>query len=1200
MEVSLTVTPHPVTLDGQRIGRVPLIAGRSLLSLLNEHAPEVEPQSWVVAVGGFEVAPEMWAHTRPAAGAVIECRCVARKKFFALAATIALAYYAPVLGAKLFPAAAGSIAGTVTLGARVFAAGLQIVGTALINKILAPKQAGGLRDNSASPTYALSGGRNRARLYEPIPLVFGELRYTPDYASLPYTIFEGEDQYLYSVFHAGINCGSVSSLRIGKTAIENYAGVSTRSDGISEMTQEPLEGWGNVDTIAGGELVGAGPYVTRTSSVGTIVLQVDIEGSLYAISASKGTVQSYGTNLYLDYRLVGAGTWTPWFGSTDRLPVINASTKPVRRTLTLSVPEGQYEVRIKKGEADESTTTRVNSFTWTSLKSVQVDTGTYGGMGRYGLKIKASGQINGALDELNWIATAKPMPYWNGSAWVTATSRATGLSNPGAQMLLYMRGIYDDDGKLIAGMGLEDSQIDIEAMQGFMVWCDEKGFTFDAVFDAPINHADLLDTIAAVGFGTHSWSGGKLGVSWAADDQPIEGVVNMATMRARSFRVSYQTVETADGLEYAYYDRDRDYVWKTIRVSDPNSATVLNPSRINSVGVTSEAHAAILARFHMAQSLYQRKDIGFDTDLEHLTYRRNSVMMLTHDVTQWGYGGRLRAAVDVAGVVTLTLDDYVPPSAVQHIGLRIPGERGYRVFSVEPFGVSSNSVTLVDAWPSGVAFPGEAGNPAQDTIWIYDFKATPGQKVRVLAINPQPGLSGASVAVVPESDEFWSYVWNGDYEEPASNSLLPFGTPAVTGLRATEELQRQGTGYQVELTLVWNASGAYSTAQVWAARTGTELQLIGSTRETRFSWVVGPNDTLDIEVRPFTALGAPGTVAATTYAVLGLLAPPDAPANVAATPDMLLFSAPQAIDIAGFVARYNTGTNSEWSVGTPLHAVTANYSGGLIPGSPWPMPVRLYGVNTVMVKSVDTSGNESVVAFDTQDFGAPDAANVADTEDYAATGFPGTITNGTVSGTDLEADVDSTTDFYGLGRGADIYYLDGAADIYGGAQYLTLTYEDTYTPPYTGGVVLIDTTITGARATISYRLDPADAWKPWPGAYGPTTASAPIYFQIVVDGGSTQGVIEDFSARLEMPTLEQTFGNVAVSSSGTTLAPSAGLPARTWIAIEDVQITPIEDASGAVSGRVISISPSGGPVVELLNSSATAVTGTAFVRVSGY
>ena len=107
----------------------------------------------------------------------------------------------------------------------------------------------------------------------------------------------------------------------------------------------------------------------------------------------------------------------------------------------------------------------------------------------------------------------------------------------------------------------------------------------------------VLDAIAAVGFGAHTWAGGKLGVTWAADDQPIEGVVNMATMRAKSFRVQYQTVETADSIEFQYFDRDRDYAWKTLRVMDPVATTSLNPARVTAVGITSEAHAAVRRAF---------------------------------------------------------------------------------------------------------------------------------------------------------------------------------------------------------------------------------------------------------------------------------------------------------------------------------------------------------------------------------------------------------------------------------------------------------------------------------------------------------------------------------------------------------------------------------------------------------------------------
>ena len=55
--ISLTVTPHPVTLDGQRHLSVQLDAGDTLDVLLRRHVEGVDPLCWVAAIGGREVAP---------------------------------------------------------------------------------------------------------------------------------------------------------------------------------------------------------------------------------------------------------------------------------------------------------------------------------------------------------------------------------------------------------------------------------------------------------------------------------------------------------------------------------------------------------------------------------------------------------------------------------------------------------------------------------------------------------------------------------------------------------------------------------------------------------------------------------------------------------------------------------------------------------------------------------------------------------------------------------------------------------------------------------------------------------------------------------------------------------------------------------------------------------------------------------------
>ncbi|MGI4938393.1 MAG: host specificity factor TipJ family phage tail protein, partial [Janthinobacterium lividum] len=967
------VTPHPLTLTGQRRMACDLLPREYLGSFLRRHVDDIDSGIWIVTIGGFEIPPSLWDKCRPNHGAFIECRAIVKKSAIGLIAVVALATFAPELAGAAYSAFGGTyVAANAGLIVGGISAAITVGGSLIINKVLSPKtvSASALASSEASPTYKLGGGRNRARPYEPLGFLLGSLRVTPDYASVPYTFFDGEDQILYSMFHAGINVNVVRDLRIGTTPLSSYSDFTTTTRDLAGMPQQDMEGWGNVDTIEGAQLLNdgtTGAYVTRTSSAEALLLQIDLEGTLYAVNAD-GSYERYGAAFFCQYRLLPNGPWVEFFDESHAyytgggsITIYSVSTTPIRHTFTKQVPVGQYEVRVIKVTADFSTSTQVSQFSFSQLRTIQPDGGQYGGMGRYGLRIKATGQLNGTLDELSWVADAKPMPYYDGSAWVTATTRENGLSNPGAQFLQFARGIYGYDPRvgqnvLLAGMGLDDSMIDIESLQGFMVRCAAMGFTFDNWFDSTISSGDVLDAICAVGMGSVTWQSGKLGVVWAAENQPIEGVVNMATMKAKSFSVNYQTLETADGIEYAYYDRDRDFSWQTLRVSDPSIPVTLNPSRLTSVGVTSQAHAAILARFHMGQSVYQRKDISYETDIEHLTYKRMSVMALTHDVTQWGYGGRLISAVNAGGFLTLTLDDIVPAgSGAGYIGLRVPGERGYRVFGVAAFSGSSRTLTLTTAWPAGVAIPGDSAvNRPEDTIWIYDFKATPGYRVRVTSIQPQANLAGATVTVVPDSPEFWNYVLNGAYVPPVNQSLLANGVPVLTNVVVTEELQRQGNGFADTLTISFDVSGNYSFAEVFGTNNGGARQRLGATSGRAFSFSAGLDDSWAFELVPYDPLGRKGSSSTISYAVQGLREPPPNVTGLQFADPIISWDAVAAADLAGYVLRYNLSHSLDWEHSIPLHF-------GIVTEATFSLPSIAGDEITVLARAVDTTGNLSAM-----------------------------------------------------------------------------------------------------------------------------------------------------------------------------------------------------------------------------------------------
>jgi Putative phage tail protein len=1043
MAPALVVTPHPLTLQGQRVldtVAAEFAPGDTLAELLARQGV-VPDQQWVVTIGGVDVPEHQWSRVRPKHGHLIEARRVAQKDVLRIVAVAALAY---------FTFGAGGIGGGSFLGltggvGQIAAGAAYLAGSAVINKLLAPKQISRGPEPTVSPTYSLNGGgRNRGRAYEPMGLVLGEPYAVPDLAAQPYTYFANGEQYLWQMFHLGLNCADASTLRIGQTALDAYQGVTVLRSGLASGNSDLPALGTSVDTVQGG-LLSSGVTVTRTSSAGTVRLAVDLVYSLFA-TTNDGAFASRSVDVVAEYRLVGSGTWigfTPGVASVaavtrtvidpspnDRVPertyeeivvpaVVgypagtirrsNASQKPLRVTVELAVPSGQYEVRLTKVDADYLGTQGSNAVEWVQFRSFQQDTASYDGQARLAVQIQASGQLNGSLDELNAALRAKPMPYWNGSSWVTATDRASGLCNPGAIFLLLARGIFDTGGRRLAGLGYSDSQIDIAGLQRFMVRCAAAGFEFDLFLQQATSLEELLDAIAYAGMGELAWPDGKIGVTFFTRDDPIEGVINMANIKAKSFEVDYATLPTADEIEFQYFDRNRGNAWKPIRVLAPGVTNPRSTASQQLIGVTGEAHAAMLARFSMAQNIYQRKTVTLEQDLEYMTHRKGSVVAVSHDLTQWGYSGRLLACQDVGGVITLTLDDIAPGEnplggpSTRYIGLRLPGETQMRAFPVASFSGEARTVTLDAAWPGGVPLPGSTpDNPARDTVWIYDFKPTPGQRMQVASIDPS--VNGARISLVPFTDEFWDYVETGVYQPPPNNSLLR-GAPEVTRVMISEELARQGNTFYTELSASIESTGPFARAELWGAVGNGEetppLALLDTSQSQSLKWRGGLDERWHLEIRLYgdTRAGQPYRL---YFDVQGLRVPP-APFDVftvLAQPDgtrqfnFAYTATPAPLDWLGAEIRYLIGTHSmpAWDSMMPLQVERSYYT-----ASPIEVNQLLSGAHTFACRSIDTTGNVSEISYFQITLPPRRLGNVVAEFDDQAEDWPGALSGCTIN-----------------------------------------------------------------------------------------------------------------------------------------------------------------------------------------------------------
>lgn len=954
----LVVHAHPFLTSSVGAAIVALDCSKETLGqLLGRHQIN---DRWGVEIDGIEVPFAMWNFTRVKAGRTIECRpLVFDGDIVRTFAIVVLSYY--TFGAAGMGAATNASFMGMTGAAGWAAAGVAFyAGVQIINQVLPPpttavRASGGA---SNSPTYSLSGGRNALRPWQPMALVLGEPYAVPDLASQSYTRYRSEDQYLTMVFHLGINCHGITQLKIGDTSLSTYSGVTLRRYGLGGNVEiDSGLPSNNVDTVAGALLDAPdtqGAWTLRTTSINCMRIEIDIEMSLFSIDSKSGDYRDNTVQLDMQYSTAGSGVWI----DLGRKTYSNATTKPLRITVSQDALKGQYDVRLRKVTPNSNGSTSQNVVTWTQLKSFQIDLSSYPGQSLLSMTIKSSGQLNGSIDTFNCIAKAAPHQYWDGTAWTTATSRANGLSNPGALILLIARGIYDEKTNLVAGMGWPADMIDIETLKSFMVWCAAKNFTFDAFIQEPISTIDLLSAIAYAGLGTIDFPGGKLSVRWLTDTSPIESVIAMGNIKSRSFNVSWTTSDRADEIEYGYFDRGKSNKWTSLRVTAPGVTMPRNVARLSNMGITTQPHAAVLARHTMAQNLYTSKTISLEMDWEYLTVRRGTVVALSHDMTQWGYSGRLRGATIANAVVTLSLDDQVPAyigdsgSANRYIGLRPLGESQFRVFRVEPLTDPSYTVTLADPWPAGIDVPVDT---AADCLWIYDFKSSPGLRALVTSLEPDDA-GKARVTLAPIHDEFWPYVWTGAYAAPPVRRL-PDLTIQTKNSRISEMLKRQGSVWAVELTVIFDVSDGVDRVEVWAFvgddfSDDTDATRLGETRSRSFTWPVTQGETWWVQLKPFDRFGRVGAIdSIESYTVEGMSLYPsnvqDLTLKIESSGIRAQWSAPVDLDYSATILR----VGESWDTSKEL--LRKNATSHLL-------PFQSSGTLVVWAAHVDTSNNVSL------------------------------------------------------------------------------------------------------------------------------------------------------------------------------------------------------------------------------------------------
>ena len=984
-EVRVVARPHPFR--DERIDiRVP--AGLSLQDILDriqprealrrhanialEHAGEV----WIVE-------PQYWRGLRPKPGCTVVIRTVAA---------------GPAIGALIVQA----IIATVVSTALSF----------VVSLLFSPNQPklGDLADQGErSPT--LSGARNQARPYRPVPVVLGKHRAAPAYGAEPYTEVAGSNQYLRLLVVWGIGQYAISDVRIGDTPIRSFQEVETetKSGGAGEpdftlfprtVVEESLQ-----ITLA------RGVWHYRTGAPGSTEVSVDftLPNGLRTFENDGGT-RAARIRALAQYRLASGGPWRD-MGSQLNLLVDSGDTLRFTRRASGLAPD-QYEVGVILIEGATAATNTVDDVLWTAFRSFQnEDPIDASGVAASAIRIRASDQLNGVVDTVNGVVSSI-LPDWDGAAWV-----ARETSNPASLFRAVLQGAGNPD-------PVPDSRIDLPSLQDWHGFCAGHGLTFNAVVDFETSVEELLNDIAAAGRAVKVAPDGRYGV---VIDRPQSAPIQHLTPRnSFGFRGERMFADKVHGFRVQFVNQAADWQRdeRTVFNDGYSDANATKFEDLELFGVTDPDQVHKLGRYHLAVTELRREVYTLETTARHLVCTKGDLVRVTHDVPLWGLGwGRVKALATAGGDTTgVTLDERLEMTAGTTYALRFQladGASVVRALVTQPG--EGADVVFADPIPTGsgpqigdLAMFGEHGSESVELI-VRGIEPGRDLTARLTLVDYAPAVFNADSEAIPPFDS--------QITAPAAAGTPP--VPRIIAVSSDESALEIGDNGALRPTIriAFDIPGRFRTIVTNVAaevrETGeADWTNAGSVSDSVASLVIRSvvqGASYDLRLRSLSRDGvwSAWTEARTEY-VLGAAAnpPDDVPAldaDVIGGTIHLSWTPVGNIDLVGYELRYSPSSSNATWLGSQFLARADKRQNTLS------APARN---GTYLIRAIDSAGRRSPNAIST----ATDAAAIADLNVVlglaADPGFPGTKTNLIVDGGTLKiADRTLRQGFYCFGDG---------------------------------------------------------------------------------------------------------------------------------------------------------------------------------------
>jgi predicted phage tail protein len=663
--------------------------------------------------------------------------------------------------------------------------------------------------SDTSTTYSWSKDSNPYEEGTTVPALFGKMRVTPALIS-SYTESDGDEQYLsllYMIAEGQVD--NITDIQVNDTNYNNYDSVSIEKR-YGHNEQDVISYFGDTysDISVYSQLNTDLSWTTATtmgnSCDGLVVVMVAPTGLWYANDeGSLSTVKVYfeiQSRRQLD---ASADTWDDWesWGTYSMAGSDHSTTRKSIRKDNLT--QGKYEIRVAFTQTPPTGSRYGSDIYLDYIQEVYYDDFTYPNTALLAVNALATSQLSGSMPTVTCIADKQT---------VSVLGEDKPASNPAWASWLILT-------DTITGLGINENKLSYDEFEEWAEWCDEKGIYCGLYVDETLTAPNAMAMLEQLGRGRVIKRGDKYGVIVDKPSDPVQ-MFTVGNIIADTFEETWLSLEDrANSIQVEYWDEEYDYARTTFQVrTDPFLGDDVDiETTVTLTGCTNREIAARHAQYLLNCNKYLLRTVSFEAQIDAIACQPGDVILVQHDVPQWGYGGRVQAFED--NILTLDREIEMPLSSGSYsIMLRHSVDDSIEEHTLTTGEQTTNQVVASGAWAIDPE-PGDIYSIGETNIVTKPF--------RVVSISKSSDLQCKITCL-----EYYDEIYDDEGEIPEVTQYSALTTTAnlkgKTTVRKLEGLEKN------VLCLTWSGSAMQWTVFKRLLGTDSPWEFIGTTTSPRF------------------------------------------------------------------------------------------------------------------------------------------------------------------------------------------------------------------------------------------------------------------------------------------------------------------------------------------------------------------------------